>query len=215
MQVVKKTICLPDLSRCGNLRNNQIIDKKMPVVYILSSNKNGSVIMKKWYFIILLLICKFQQTIAQNYSYNQNGSEYSVTFNKKPLISNSLADGISFERAEIENKLSYLRAESIVYKDASLIETIDKDYIYSVFEDYANAEGLSNSGYTFSVNSLGKAAQMVAYKTYRKDNQLQTTKFVVRAYYGSYSAIFLYTMCPSKVFPTSEVSIFLNSIKRH
>ena len=152
--------------------------------------------------------------INEKYSYNVKGCEYSVSFNKKPQISQSKADGITFERAEVENSLSYMRCESIVYDDLSLLENIDKDYIFSVFDQYANAEGLDNPGYDYEETELGKTAQMIAFKTITRGQRVQVSKYVVRAYYGDRSAIFIYTLCPSDNWPTTEVQEFLNSLKR-
>jgi len=155
-----------------------------------------------------------QPKTEEKYNYNVVGCEYSINFNKKPKVSQSKVDGASFERAEVENSMSYLRLESIVYQDLSLLKTIDKDYIFSVFESYANAENLNNPGYNYEENELGKFAQMIAFKTITKGQISQTTKYVVRAYYGNRSAVFVYAMCPTDRWPTPEVQEFLTSIKR-
>jgi hypothetical protein len=152
--------------------------------------------------------------VSENYTYNLTGCEYSVSFNTKPTLSESKSQSITFEKAEVENRNSYLRTESIVYNDLSLLKTIDEDYLFSILEQYALAEGLENPDYTYDETQLGKYAQLIGYKTFRKGGKSQITKFVMRAYYGKNSAIFLYAMCPADNWPTEEVQEFLNSIRR-
>lgn len=162
-----------------------------------------------------------QEEDYKSFIYRYSGNEYSVSFERKPKITNSSApfNGtfLKFETAElvIPEYKSFFRAECFNL-DKGSIRNVNKEYIYNYLNEYSKYTGLSYPTFQYEETALGKIGSLRAYKTLIDDdgNERKITYFS-QTFYGEHSVMIIYVGCPSEDYPTSSISRFINSVNRN
>lgn len=162
-----------------------------------------------------------EQEEDESFTYRYPGNEYTVSFERKPKITNSSApfNGtyLKAETAElvIPEFKSFYRVECFNL-DKSIIENVNKEYIYNYLNEYSKYTGLSYPTFQYEETALGKIGSLRAYKTLIDDdgNERKITYFS-QTFYGEYSVMIIYVGCPSEDYPTPSISRFINSVNRN
>lgn len=151
--------------------------------------------------------------------YEANRNEYVVAFPNEPDISQNIffESALESETAELvlPDVQSMLRAETFIYTDEINMSFSDEETIKIILEEHITTNGLSHSELRFENSDFGKKAEVRGFKTLRdySENYVDFT-FGIHAYFGEVSGIILTGASPSSIYPTPEISKFLNSIQR-
>lgn len=162
-----------------------------------------------------------QEENYKSFIYQYPGNEYSVSFERKPKITNSSAPfNGTFLKAEtaelvIPEYKSFYRAECFNLAKSS-IRNVNKEYIYNYLNEYSKYTGLSYPTFQYEETALGKIGSLRAYKTLTDDdgNKRKITYFS-QTFYGEHSVMIIYVGCPSEDYPTPSISKFINSVSRN
>ena len=155
------------------------------------------------------------------FMYQYPGNEYSVSFERKPKITNSSAPfNGTFLKAEtaelvIPEYKSFYRTECFNLAK-SIIRNINKEYIYNYLNKYSKYTGLSYPTFQYEETTLGKIGSLRAYKTLTDgDGNKREITYFAQTFYGEHSVMIIYVGCPSEDYPTPSISKFINSVKRN
>lgn len=184
-------------------------------------------------FVVVLIFCtsdsfaqrqakvipKKQSTTERNatsqYIFPSASAEYSVTFPSQPTIKDVYVEGIKATRAELVIPADgcFLRAEYVPMTQDILekLSQLEDDFLVNQATAYADANGLSNAETSVSRNNNGRFVSVRGFKTI--SGVIVTYSNIT--FYGKNSAMFLYAGSPSKTYPTSSITKFLNSLKRN
>ncbi|MEZ5429157.1 MAG: hypothetical protein R2747_23120 [Pyrinomonadaceae bacterium] len=156
-----------------------------------------------------------KQNTTSQFIFPSATAEYSVTFPSQPTIKDVYVEGIKAARAElvIPADSCFLRAEYVPMPQEILekLSAIEDDFLVTQATAYANANGLSNAETSINRNNNGRFVSVRGFKTI---SGVVVTYYSI-TFYGKNSAIFLYAGSPSKAYPTSSITKFLNSLKRN
>jgi hypothetical protein len=163
-------------------------------------------------------IVNIQPKESQRYIYSPSNCIYEVTFPEKPILKQaSVENGSGFVNGEVgELILKDKGVQKIEFYqlDKSLIENMNKAVLLNFLKEYSKNNGLSNCDYLYEDIELGRKAKLRGYKTLQDSNRKdKEITYEVVAYVKEDNFMVLYAGCESKIYPTNEITAFLNSIK--
>lgn len=176
--------------------------------------------MKKLLILLIIFSSITSISIAQKgneFSYNPQGTEYTIVFPDKPKIKEKYiklpgGDLFNYQEAQYidEELLTMLTAETVPLFNNQLSSEEIKTLIIEAASNYAEAKGLSNVGLEYEENSLGKVATFTGYKKIEGIMATVGGKFIM----GAYSSLCISYLSPSNNYPTKPIMNFIDSITR-
>lgn len=158
---------------------------------------------------------KVARTTGTQYIFPSKDAEFSVTFPSTPKTKDVYIETIKAQHAElpIPAEACFLRAEYTPLSNeiAERLSQVEDDVLASQALAYSKANGMNNAETSVSRDNRGRFVTMRAFKTI---DGIVVTYYNI-TFYGKNSAMFLYAGSPSKTYPTSSITKFLNSLKRN
>lgn len=176
--------------------------------------------MKKLLILLIIFSSINSISIAQKgneFSYNPQGTEYTIVFPEKPKIKEKYiklpgGDLFNYQEAQYidEELLTMLTAETVPLFNNQLSSEEIKKLLIEAASNYAEAKGLSNTAIEYEDNYIGKIATFQGYKEITGIMATVGGKFIL----GEYSTLCISYLSPSKNYPNKVISRFIESISR-